>query len=122
MNYTYQNPKITKSNNPKEENKIVRMTPKEMLNIGVDYQAERFSGELIGAYVSKKYAEADNGDIVTVVPGAYDPVFLVNLNLSYKFNERNRVELGVYNALDRDYYNSSLGQGGNYLATYTYSC
>lgn len=120
-NATIQNPTITKTNKITEIDKIVRMTPKRLLNIGIDYIDNKFAAELAGSYYSKKYGKADNSDVVTGVPGAYDPVFLLGLNTRYNFDKHHTVEFTVNNLLDRDYYNYSLGQGRNYLLTYAYS-
>lgn len=120
-NATIQNPTITKTNNEKEVDKIVRMTPKRLLNIGLDYIDNKFAAELAGSYYSKKYGKADNSDVVTGVPGAYDPVFLVGLNTRYSFDKHHTVEFTVNNLLDREYYNYSLGQGRNFLLTYSYA-
>mgnify|MGYP000650532680 CR=1 FL=1 len=63
-----QNPQITKGASAKENDKIVRTTPKRLLNIGVDYVDNKFSAELAGNYYSKKYGKADNSDTITDVP------------------------------------------------------
>lgn len=121
LNATIQNPIITKGGSEKENDKVVRMTPKRLLNIGVDYVDNKFSAELAGNYYSKKFADADNGDTVTGVPSGYDPVFLMNFTSKYNFDKHHGLEFSVFNLLDREYYNSSLGQGRNFLLTYSYT-
>ena len=120
-NATWQNPTVTKTPEASELNKIVRMTPKRFFNIGVDYKDSKFSAELSGNYYSKKYSKADNSDTVTGVPGAYDPVFLMSFTSKYNFDKHHGLEFTVFNLLDREYYNSSYGQGRNFLLTYSYT-
>lgn len=121
VNATIQNPKITKGANVDENDKIVRTTPKRLLNIGVDYVDNKFSAELAGNYYSKKFGQANNSDTVTGVPGAYDPVFLMSFTSKYNFDKHHGLEFSVFNLLDREYYNYSLGQGRNFLLTYSYT-
>ena len=121
VNATIQNPQITKGASAKENDKIVRTTPKRLLNIGVDYVDNKFSAELAGNYYSKKYGKADNSDTITGVPGAYDPVFLMSFTSKYNFDKHHGLEFSVFNLLDREYYNYSLGQGRNFLLTYSYT-
>lgn len=121
VNATIQNPQITKGANVDENDKIVRMTPKRLLNVGVDYVDNKFSAELAGNYYSKKFGQANNCDTVTGVPGAYDPVFLMSFTSKYNFDKHHGLEFSVFNLLDREYYNSSLGQGRNFLLTYSYT-
>ena len=92
-----------------------------MFNIGFDYSDGKFSADLAGNYYSKKYSSTTNSDVVTGVPGAYDPVFLVSLNTTYRFNKNHSVNLLINNLLDRDYYNYYNGQGRNFLLTYSYN-
>ncbi len=121
VNATIQNPQITKGANVDENDKIVRMTPKRLLNVGVDYVDNKFSAELAGNYYSKKFGQANNCDTVTGVPGAYDPVFLMSFTSKYNFDKHHGLEFSVFNLLDREYYNYSLGQGRNFLLTYSYN-
>lgn len=121
VNATIQNPQITKGAKVSENDKVVRMTPKRLLNIGVDYVDNKFSAGLAGNYYSKKFGQADNSDTITGVPGAYDPVFLVNFTSKYNFDKHHGLEFSVFNLLDREYYNYSLGQGRNFLLTYSYT-
>ena len=121
VNATIQNPVITKGQKPSDNDKIVRMTPKRLFNIGVDYVDNKFSTELAGNYYSKKYGKSDNSDVITGVPGAYDPVFLMNFTSKYNFDKHHGLEFSVFNLLDREYNNSTLGQGRNFLLTYSYT-
>lgn len=121
VNATIQNPQITKGAKASENDKIVRMTPKRLLNIGVDYVDNKFSAELAGNYYSKKFGQANNSDVITGVPGAYDPVFLMNFTSKYNFDKHHGLEFSVFNLLDREYYNYSYGQGRNFLLTYSYT-
>lgn len=121
VNATIQNPQITKGAKASENDKIVRMTPKRLFNIGVDYVDNKFSAELAGNYYSKKFGQADNSDVITGVPGAYDPVFLMNFTSKYNFDKHHGLEFSVFNLLDREYYNYSYGQGRNFLLTYSYT-
>ena len=121
VNATIQNPVITKGASEKENDKIVRMTPKRLFNIGIDYVDNKFSAELAGNYYSKKFGQADNSDTITGVPGAYDPVFLMNFTSKYSFDKHHGLEFSVFNLFDREYNNSSLGQGRNFLLTYSYT-
>ena len=120
-NAVIQNPQITKGANESENDKIVRMTPKRVLSVGLDYIDTKFNAELAGYYYSKKFGKADNSDYVTGVPGAYDPVFLMNFTSKYSFDKHHALQFSINNLLDREYYNYSYGQGRNYMLTYSYS-
>lgn len=120
-NVTFQNPIITKANNKSQIDKLVTQTSKRLFNIGVDYNDGKFFADLAGNYYSKKFGQGDNSDVATGVPGAYDPVFLVNMNTRYQFNKNHSLSLLVNNLLDREYHNYNNMQGRNYLLTYTYS-
>lgn len=121
VNATWQNPKITKSTDSTEVDKLVRMTPKRFFNIGVDYVNNKLTAELAGSYYSKKFYNIANDDVVTGVPGAYDPVFLMSFTSKYNFDKHHGLEFSVFNLLDREYYNYSYGQGRNFLLTYSYT-
>ena len=120
-NVTFQNPVIKESKTKGEIGKLVTQTSKRLFNIGLDYVDGKFSADLAGNYYSKKFSLPNNSDVVTGVPGAYDPVFLVSLNTTYKFNKNHSVNLLINNLLDRDYYNYYNGQGRNFLLTYSYT-
>lgn len=120
-NAVIQNPIMTKAAKASEEDKVVRMTPKRILNIGIDYSDKKLNAELVGNYYSKKYGKADNSDTITGVPGAYDPVFIMNFTTRYSFDEKHSLRFDLNNLLDREYYNYGLGQGRNFLLTYSYN-
>ena len=120
-NLTLQNPVIKEAQKKGEIGKLVTQTSKRLFNIGFDYSDGKFSADLAGNYYSKKYSYTTNSDVVTGVPGAYDPVFLVSLNTTYRFNKNHSVNLLINNLLDRDYYNYYNGQGRNFLLTYSYN-
>lgn len=89
---------------PTSVGKQIPLQATRMANIGLEGNHGPWSGSLIGSYVGKMYNTDDNSDVVNHVPGAYDPYFLVNAKLSYKFAKSMTASLSVKNLLDRDYY------------------
>lgn len=120
-NVTFQNPILTKTSNKKQLNKLVTQFSKRLFNIGLNYTDGKLVADLSGNYYSKKFGQGDNSDIMTNVPGSYDPVFLMTLNTSYRFDKNSSVNLLINNLLDREYHNYNNMQGRNFLLTYTYN-
>ena len=104
-NFTYNNAKI-KENNAKPETVGKKLTdvPERMFNIGGDFEKGKFSASLTGRYVSKRYANDDNTDTVNGVYTSYDPYFVTDAKVSYKFTKNATLSFSVDNIFGRDYF------------------
>lgn len=115
FNYTHQRPIITKNSaDPDTVGKLVQQAPKEMFNIGFDYQHDKWRGRLAGSYVSKRYGQDDNSDVINGVYGSYDPYFIANMNIVYQYDPQTSMTFGVDNLFDRQYYGYYIAPGRTY--------
>lgn len=120
VNYTYQNPLITKALKASEENKLVTAIPKEVLRGGFTYHNGNWNGMVTGQYVSKRFSTTGNTDIVNGIYTSYDPYFIVNLNVGYAFNKNCTLTAAVNNLLNRDYFNYYYQPGRTYTVELNY--
>lgn len=115
LNYTYQHAVISEyAAKPQIEGKQVSGVPKQMFNIGFDYQKNKLRGSLFGSYVSKRYSSDDESDVVNGVPTSYDPYFIVNANLAYQWDKNSSVTFGVNNLFNREYFSYYVAPGRTY--------
>ncbi|HVP47550.1 MAG TPA: hypothetical protein VMT32_13235, partial [Bryobacteraceae bacterium] len=70
-----------------------------------------WSGSINGQYFGKVYNSDLNTDKVKGVYGAYDPFFLMDANVSYRFEKFVTVFLSAQNLLDRQYHEFYLAPG-----------
>ncbi|MBA3071380.1 MAG: TonB-dependent receptor, partial [Nitrospirae bacterium] len=78
-NYTYTDAKIKKNDaKPSTEGKKLTQVPENMFNAGAEFEKGPFSASLTGRYMSKRYSNDDNTDIVNGVWTSQDPYFLLN--------------------------------------------
>ncbi len=104
-NYTYNDAKFRKNEvKPETEGKRLSYVPQRMFNVGLGFEINRFQGLLTGRYVSKLYTTDTNEDKVNRVYGSYDPHFVVDASLSYKFNKNISLSLFVNNIFNREYF------------------
>ncbi len=104
-NFTYTDAKI-KENDAKPETVGERLTdvPERMFNAGAEFEKGAFSAALTGRYVSKRYSNDENKDIVNNVYTSYDPYFTADAKVSYKFTKNATLSFSVDNIFDRDYF------------------
>ncbi|HCC68633.1 MAG TPA: TonB-dependent receptor [Nitrospiraceae bacterium] len=104
-NFTYTDAKV-KENPAKPETVGKRLTqvPERMFNTGAEFEKGAFSAALIGRYVSKRYSDDENRDVVNNVFTSYDPYFVADAKVSYKITKFAVVSLSVNNIFDRDYF------------------
>lgn len=120
VNYTKQNPVIKKALKETEENKYVTAIPRDVFRAGISYSSNKWNGMLTGEYVSKRFSSTSNADTTNGVYGSYDPFFVVNLNVGYKFNKNCELSVGVNNLLDREYFNYYYQPGRTYTVELNY--
>ncbi len=92
-NFTLQN---AKDGNDKRIAEI----PKRLLNIGVDYNYDKWSAYVEGQYASDRLEEGYTGGKLY----SEDSFFIANAGVSYKFMKNATVSLAVNNLFDRDYW------------------
>ncbi len=104
-NFTYTDAKIKENEaKPSTEGKRLTDVPERMFNIGGDFEKGPFSASLTGRYMSKRYSNDDNTDIVNGVYTSYDPYFVTDAKVSYKFTKNATLSFSVDNIFDRDYF------------------
>ena len=111
-NFTYTDA-IIRENSAAPASVGKRMTdvPKQMANIGADFEYGPFGMMATGRYVGKRYSTDNNSDIVSGVQGSYDPFFTADLKLRYKITPWATASFSITNLLDRQYYSYSLAPG-----------
>jgi iron complex outermembrane receptor protein len=115
LNYTYQRAIISQNAaNSASVGKFVQQVPEQILNIGFDYQKEKLSGTLFASYVGKRYSTDINNDTVNGVYGSYDPYFIVNTSLVYKWDKDDSVTFAVNNLFNRQYFCYYVAPGRTY--------
>lgn len=104
-NFTYTNAKLKENDaKPTTVGKRLTQVPERMFNIGGDFEKGPFSASLIGRYVSKRYSNDENKDVVNNVYTSYDPYFTADAKVSYKLTKFAAVSFSVDNIFDRDYF------------------
>ncbi len=104
-NFTYTDAKIKKNDaKPATEGKRLTQVPESMFNIGGDFEKGPLSASLTGRYVSKRYSNDENKDVVNNVYTSYDPYFVADAKVSYKLTKFATLSFSVDNIFDRDYF------------------
>jgi len=104
-NFTYTDAKL-KENNAKPETIGKRLTdvPERMFNAGAEFEKGAFSAALTGRYVSKRYSNDENKDVINNVYTSYDPYFVADAKVSYKLTKFTTLSFSVDNIFDREYF------------------
>lgn len=89
--------------NPETVGKQMVQLPETMFSGGLDIKYDKWSGGIIGRYVSQQFFNDQNLDQITGVPGSYDPYFLVDTRMAYQATQNIDVSFSVNNLLDREY-------------------
>jgi iron complex outermembrane receptor protein len=111
-NATFTNPRITENDaNPSTDGKLLVDIPKRVYNIGTDFEVRRFSGSLVGKYVSKRYKNDLNTDATNGVYTSRDPYSVADTKLNYKATDNISYSLSVDNLFNRDYFDNIQSPG-----------
>ncbi|MEN6467189.1 MAG: TonB-dependent receptor [Syntrophaceae bacterium] len=106
-NFTYTNAKIDENEaKPSTVGKRLTYLPEKMFNVGADLEAGPFSASVVGRYVSKRYTDDENLDVVNNVPGSYDPFFTGDAKVAWKVCKNATVSCSVLNIADEFHYES----------------
>lgn len=116
-NYTYTDTEITENAAvATSEGKRIPQVPKNMANLGLDWQRDRVTVSTAARYVSKRYNLDDNTDTQEGVQGAYDSYTLVDIKAGYRFTSKLRAAVGINNVLDKNYYDFYKAPGRMWFA------
>ncbi|WP_333655607.1 TonB-dependent receptor domain-containing protein, partial [Dissulfurispira sp.] len=119
-NFTYTNAKIKKNDaKPATEGKRLTQVPERMFNAGAEFEKGAFSAALTGRYVSKRFSNDENKDVVNNVYTSYDPYFTADAKVSYKLTKFATLSFSVDNILDRDYFSYYKAPGRSWFGEIT---
>jgi iron complex outermembrane receptor protein len=96
---------------PATEGRRVTFVPRNVSSFSIIAERRGWSGSINGQYFGKIYSTDLNTDKVKGVYGAYDPFFLADATLSYKFEKFVTVFASAQNVLDRQYHEYYLSPG-----------
>jgi len=116
-NFTYTDARIKENTaEPATEGKRMIQIPEKMANVGADVHWGRFSGHLTGRYVSKRYNNDENLDIIDGVDGSYDRVFTADAKIGCKLAKFAEVSFAVDNIFDKEYFAGDPAPGRTWFA------
>jgi iron complex outermembrane recepter protein len=108
-NATFNSAKITKNaSKPATEGKFLTYLPRWTGNGGAEFEKGRIKATLTGRYVAKLFTQDENKDIVSSVPGSFDPYFTADTKVIYRINRLFALSLSMDNVFDRKYFYSYL--------------
>jgi len=103
--FTYTNATVTENAaSVQSVGKQLVDVPKRMYNIGIEGAYRRFTGTLVGRYVSKRYQTDGNTDVINHVYTSYDPFFTADAKISYRFPRLVTLSFSIDNLFNKDYY------------------
>jgi len=109
LNATFNNARITENESkPSTEGRFLAFLPRWTSNGGAEFEGGRIRATLTGRYVGKIYSHDENRDVVTGVPGSFDPYFTADAKVTYRIGRLFALSLSVENILDREYFYSYL--------------
>lgn len=119
-NFTYTDAKI-KENSAKPETVGKRLTnvPERMFNTGAEFEKGDFTASATGRYVSKRYSNDENKDVINNVYTSYDPYFTADAKVSYKITKNAVVSLSVNNIFDKNYFSYYVMPGRSWFTELT---
>jgi iron complex outermembrane receptor protein len=118
--FTWNDSKVTENDaKPEIVGKRLTFMPQWLYSLGLDFTKGPVSANLIGRYVSKVYQNDQNLDTVDKVYGSYDPYFLADAKISYKFVKFATVSLSVNNIFDKDYFSYYKAPGRSWFGELT---
>ena len=112
-NFTYTNAK------PETEGKQLTDVPERMFNAGAEFEKGAFSASATGRYVSKRYSNDENKDVVNNVYTSYDPYFVTDAKVLYKLTKFAAVSFSVNNIFDRNYFSYYKAPGRSWFGELT---
>lgn len=114
--YSYTNAIITENPQlPATEGKRIPYVPAHMTSFMALLNRGRWFGSVSGRYQGGVFSTDVNNDMVSGVPGSYNPFFEADVNAGYRFTKQLSVTANVYNLLDRRYYLYYLSPGRQVL-------
>lgn len=104
------------SASPASQGKRMTDVPGRTINIGADFEYQGVKASFLGTYVSKRYGDDTNADIVNGVYTSYDPYFTLNGKISYAIMKHAELSFAVDNILNRDYFSYYKAPGRSWFA------
>jgi iron complex outermembrane receptor protein len=96
---------------PADVGRRVPFVPRNISSFSIMVDRRGWSASINGQYFGKVYSTDLNTDKLKGVYGAYDPFFVADANLSYRFEKFVTVFASAQNILDRRYYEYYLAPG-----------
>lgn len=91
---------MTLQNAKDNDDKRISSIPKRMVNLGVDYNYDKWSAYVEGQYSSDRFDEGEVGGKLY----SEDSFFIANMGVKYQFMKNATVSFAVNNLFDRDYW------------------
>ena len=108
-NATFNSAKIIEnSSKPSTEGKFLTYLPRWTGNGGAEFEKGRIRSTMTGRYVAKLFTQDENRDVVSNVPGSFDPYFTAEAKVIYRINSLFALSLSMDNIFDRKYFYSYL--------------
>ena len=104
------------SASPASEGKRMTDVPGRTINIGADFEYRDIKASVLGTYVSKRYGDDANDDVVNSVYMSYDPYFTLNARISYTIMKHAELSFSVDNILNRNYFSYYKAPGRSWFA------
>ncbi len=98
------------------EGKRIVQFPKQLANLGADWQRGRLTLSGLVHYSDERYNTDANTDVVRGVFGSYDSPTLVDAKLSWQAAENVRLSLAIDNLFDREWYDFYRAPGRSWFA------
>ncbi len=119
MNYTWQIGKINGYDSDTGEMSNGRNydIPRHLFHLGAAFTKQKWDVNVDGTFVSAR----NEPDVDTGAFESRDPYFLLNMNVNYKVAKDVSFQLGVYNVLNREFYDDEALSGRTYNAAVRYS-
>jgi len=104
-NYTYTDGEIKENAaKPATVGKKLMQYPKNIFNLGGEFERGPFSASVNGRYVGKRFGNDENNDVVNNVYTSYDPYFVADAKVSYKITKFATLSASVNNIFDKHYF------------------
>ena len=106
--YTYTSSKITEDRTDAPNvGRRLTFVPKHLWNASIEGSAGPVKGWLGARYISKRFGNDNNSDVLSGVYGSYDAAFTMSAKLTWEINEHVSTSLSANNIFDRHYYDGS---------------
>lgn len=104
------------SASPASEGRRMTDVPGRTITIGADFEYQNIKASVLGTYVSKRYGDDTNADVVNGVYMSYDPYFTLNARISYTIMKHAELSFSVDNILNRNYFSYYQAPGRSWFA------